>query len=268
MRLVPILVLVLSVTACDKAKGGGGLTEHSTDTGSAGAKLGSVTKASEPAKAPPPPKPPQPPTKTGVLDLEVQEAAGGYTIITPRITQLFPGKPTVQRQDSKTPFGDTIPGAVAVIQTGLQFAGLIYIPIPEAIPYDVPKGLKGARDGMLGMFDGKYDAKDEKAKLGPFDANHVIAEGERQGQKFHVEAWIAYDDVGRTVYGLMALRMPGDLDGIGKLPEGFVLRPDAPTARPAAADGKLPPLPIGNNAATPKAPAKPAVNNNLAQDPY
>lgn len=267
MRLVPLLILALSVTACDKAKGGGGLTEHSKDTaeatGSAGAKPDPVaketaTKEAEKAKAPePPPKAPEPPTKTGVLDLEIQKVAGGYKIVTPRITQLFATKPTVQRQDAQTPFGDTIPGAVAVVEGGDRFAGLIYIPIPKQIPYDVPKGLKGARDGMLGMFDGKYDAKDDKVKLGPFDANHVVAEGERAGHKFHVEAWIAYDDVGRTVYGLMSLRMPGDLDGIGKLPEGFTLRPDAPMAKPADTHAKLPPLPIGKNAST-KAPAKPA----------
>ncbi len=259
MRLVPLLLLALSATACDKAKG----TEPSA-TGSAAAKPEAVVKdtstkeAAKVPEAPPPPKKLAPPTKTGVLDLEVQEAEGGWKIITPRMTQRFPSKPSVQRQDAQTPFGDTIPGAVAVVEGGDRFTGLIYIPIPKEIPYDVPKGLKGARDGMLGMFDGKYEAKDEKVKLGPLDANHVIAEGSRQGHKFHVEAWIAYDDVGRTVYGLMTLRMPGDLDGIATIPAGFELRPDAPTALPPADnDAKLPPLPIGKSAPKPKAPAKP-----------
>jgi hypothetical protein len=114
-----------------------------------------------------------------------------------------------------------------------RFGGLIYIPIPKDIPYDVQKGLKGARDGMLGMFEGKYDAKDEKTTLGGLEANHVTAEGSREGHRFHVEAWIAFDPVGRTVYGLMALRMPSDLEGIAKMREGFELRPDA---KPAAQD--------------------------------
>src|SRR6185369_6389165 len=116
---------------------------------------------------PPPPKPAKPAEKTGVLDLELQEVDGGYKIITPRITQFFATRPQVQRQDAQTPYGDTIPGGVAIVEGGDRFAGLIYIPIPKDIPYDVKKGLKGARDGMLGMFEGPYDAKDDKTKLGP-----------------------------------------------------------------------------------------------------
>ncbi|MBL9017030.1 MAG: hypothetical protein JNL83_22785 [Myxococcales bacterium] len=151
-------------------------------------------------------------------------------MLTPRVSQFFTGKPSVQRQDAKAPSGETVPGAVAMVEGADRFAGLIYIPIPKDLPYDVPKGLKGARDGMLGMFDPGYTAKDEKAKLGPLDANHVIAEGSSQGQRFHVEAWIAYDEPGHAVYGLMALRMPGDLGGLDKLVEGFSLREDAKPA--------------------------------------
>jgi hypothetical protein len=202
-------------------------------------------------------------TKTGILDLELQEVAGGYKVSSPRFTQMFATKPQVQRQDTKSPSGDEIPGAVAMVAVGDRFAGLIYIPIPKDIPYDVAKGLKGARDGMLGMFDGKYDAKDDKTKLGPLDASHVAADGSRAGQAFHVEAWFAYDEGGRTVYGLMSLRKPSDLEGVDKLKEGFALRSDAapaiaPTEGDKDASGKeaKPEKGVKKSAA----PAKPSKN--------
>ena len=243
MRFVPAFVAVLALTAaCDKKKEGdpaatGGTTGSAdpvakgTDTAKPG-----DTKSGETPPPPPTPKPPKAPEKTGVLDVEIQEVDGGWKVLTPRVSQFFTSKPAVQRQDAQTPFGDTVPGAVAMVEAGNRFVGLIYIPIPKELPYDVPKGLKGARDGMLGMFDPGYTAKDEKAKLGPFDANHVTAEGSSQGQRFHVEAWIAYDEAGHSVYGLMALRMPSDLSGLDKLTEGFALREDAKPAEKAAGD--------------------------------
>ena len=252
MRFVPVLaaaVFTLSA-ACDKKKDG-----DPASGGSAGA-ADPVAKGSDPAKGgdtkpgetkpgetklaedKPAPKPPGKPEKTGVLDVEIQEVDGGWNVLTPRAKQFFTSKPSVQRQDAQTPFGDTVPGAVAMVEGGDRFAGLIYIPIPKDLPYDVPKGLKGARDGMLGMFDPGYTAKDEKAKLGPLEANHVTAEGSREGHKFHVEAWIAYDEGGHSVYGLMALRMPTDLGGLDKLVEGFAIREDAKPAEKA--DDKKP----------------------------
>jgi hypothetical protein len=228
--------------ACDKKKGG----EASSGGGGA---ADPVAKSADPAKdpkagdtkpteAPPAPKPPKAPEKTGVLDVEIQEVDGGWNVLTPRVKQFFTSKPSVQRQDAQTPFGDTVPGAVAMVEGGDRFAGLIYIPIPKDLPYDVPKGLKGARDGMLGMFDPGYTAKDEKSKLGPLEANHVIAEGSREGHRFHVEAWIAYDEGGHSVYGLMALRMPTDLTGLDKLVDGFAIREDAKAAEKPADDKK------------------------------
>jgi hypothetical protein len=224
MRLVPALALVLTVSAaCDKK----GAPERAADPVAVAAAPAVVAEAPKPPPPPAPPAPPKPVVKTGVLDLQLQEIDGGWKLITPRATQTFTAKPSVERQDAKTPFGDTIPGAVAMVESGDRFGGLIYIPIPKNIPYDVKKGLKGARDGMLGMFEGAYDAKDEPAKLGPWTANHVVAEGSREGHRFHVEAWIAYDPVGHTVYGLMALRMPTDLDGIGAMHDAFAIREDA-----------------------------------------
>jgi len=234
MRLVSLLALSLSLTtACDKKT-------SSESTGSAAPAVAKTEPGKDPAKPATPAKDepkqeepkaeqsPKPATKTGILDLELQEVAGGYKVITPRFTQFFPSLPQLQRQDAKTPSGDTIPGGVAIASGGNRFAGLIYIPVPKDTPYDVAKGLKGARDGMLGnMFEGKFTAKDDKAKIGPLDASHVVAEGSRSGQKFHVEAWFAYDPGGRTVYGLMSLRMPTDLEGIDKFPAGFEKRADA-----------------------------------------
>lgn len=257
MRFVPVLAAAAFTfsAACDKKKGGDA-------TGGAADPVATATdKADKPAE-PAKPKPPGPIQKTGVLDVELQQVDGGWKVLTPRVSQLFTSKPTVQRQDAQTPFGDTVPGAVALVEGGDRFAGLIYIPIPKDLPYDVPKGLKGARDGMLGMFDPGYTAKDEKSKLGPLEANHVIAEGSREGHRFHVEAWIAYDEGGHSVYGLMALRMPSDLSGIDKLVEGFTIREDAKPAEapPAQADDGKP-----ADGADKKADAKPAAKKDTAK---
>ena len=267
MRLVPAFVLALSLlSACDKKEGGGGFGSPPPaepvakgDPAKADPAKPAVAPAEAAKEAEPPPAP-KPIMATGVLDLDMQEVPGGWKIITPRYTQFFASKPNVARQDAQTPFGDTIPGAVAMFEGNDRFGGLIYIPIPKDIPYDVKKGLKGARDGMLGMFEGKYDAKDEVTTLGGLEANHVTAEGSREGHRFHVEAWIAYDPVGRTVYGLMALRMPSDLEGIGKLREGFELRADA---APAAKDEK-PAAKAASKAAPKSAPKAPAAKD----DPY
>jgi hypothetical protein len=262
MRLVPILVLSLSLAACDKKP------PASEGGGSAGvaAKSDPATKTEPKKEEPKKEEPPKPVTKTGILDLEMQEVPGGYKLITPRFTQFFTSKPQVQRQDAQTPFGDTIPGGVAIIEGGDRFAGLIYIPIPKDIPYDVAKGLKGARDGMLGMFEGKYDAKDDKTKLGPLDANHVVADGSRGGHKFHVEAWIAYDEGGRTVYGLMSLRMPTDLEGVDKLKEGFELRADAAPALPPTEGDKDAAGKDAKPVKKSEAPKKPGKAPAVAQD--
>ena len=263
MRLVPILALTLSLAACEKQQPASEAkpAEAKPAVGVA-ANTDAVKKAEPKQEAPKREEPPKPVTKTGILDLEMQEVAGGFKLITPRFVQFFTTKPAVQRQDAKTPFGDTIPGAVALVEGGDRFAGLIYIPIPKDIPYDVAKGLKGARDGMLGMFEGKYDAKDDKTKLGPLDANHVVADGSRGGHAFHVEAWIAYDEGGRTVYGLMSLRAPTDLDGVAKLKDGFELRSDAaPAIAPTEGDkdaggGNPRPAKVVKKSAAPAKPSK------------
>ena len=86
---------------------------------------------------------------------------------------------------------------------------------------------------MLGMFEGAYKSSDEKSKLGPFDANHVKADGSKSGHTFHIEAWIAYDEVGKTVYSVMELRQPGDLANIDAVAKSFALRdPNAPLKAP------------------------------------
>ena len=234
-----------------------------TPAGSAAA--ATPTKAAEPVKAPEPPAPPKPeaPVATGVLDLQLEHtpaAPGGtdtYRVLTPRIAMTFKIKPQVQRQDTQAPDGTTIPGAIAVAEAGNQFDGLIYIPIPEGVTYDVKKGLKGARDGVLKMFESQATPRDEATTLGPFKANHLIAEGARAGHEFHLEAWFAFDDTSRAVYGLLALREKGVVAGIAELHDGFVLR-EGVAAAPAAPATEAPLVPTKRDGATKAAPAKPA----------
>lgn len=232
MRTLPVLVLVVAA-ACSKSEPS--KKEPASGTGKASTAAAAATPPAAKEKKPPPP-----PTPTGVLDLEIQRmpadgaTRASYHLLMPKFSQQFRARPKVERQDTPTPDGlAKIASAFAISSVGETFDGLIYVPIPEDIEYDVPKGLKGARDGMLKMMK-ITSVKDEESTLGPLKANHVTATGSAQGQKLRVEAWIAFDDASRTLYGLMALRKEGVRDGIDALHAGFTAR-DAKPEAPAAA---------------------------------
>ena len=118
-------------------------------------------------------------------------------------------------------------------------SGLMYMPIPKDRTYDVTKGIEGARDGFMKPFDPGFKMTHEPAKLGPFDAMHMTADGTRRGTRTHMEAWIAWDATAHSMYTVMAIRMGDDLAGIDTLARTFALRDGqtvgaAPAAAPSA----------------------------------
>ncbi len=229
MNKLALLALLLS-TACDKS----GTTADkaaalSASDQAAAAKASVAEKAAPPAPVAPTIPPPGPPESTGVLDLQLQRipGAGGkesFRVLSPRVSIDLDTRPAMSKEDMAAPDGSMIPAAMGLSSSDSGADGFLYLPIPKDREYNVETGIKGARDGFMKMFDPGYQAKDEPAKLGPFDATHVIADGERQGLKLHVEAWIAWDASAYTMYGVMALRMQGDATGVAALANSFTLR--------------------------------------------
>ena len=230
MNKLALLALLLT-SACDKS--GSAAAKAAADQAAA-AKASAAEKAAKPAPVEPAIveaaiEPPGPPESTGVLDLQLQRipGAGGkesFRVLSPRVTIDLNTRPAMSKEDMAAPDGSMIPAAIGLSSNNTGADGFLYLPIPKDRVYNVETGIKGARDGFMKMFDPGYKAKDEPAKLGPFDATHVIADGERGGMKLHVEAWIAWDASAYTMYGVMALRMQGDATGVAALASSFKLR--------------------------------------------
>ena len=195
-----------------------------------------------------PPTVAAPSEKTGVLDLELQllRTAGGgdqYRLQTPRISLDFNQLPQVSAKDIPGPDGTPLPTAMAMVEGSDRASGLMYMPIPKDRTYDVTKGIEGARDGFMKPFDPGFKMTHEPAKLGPFDAMHMTADGTRRGTRTHMEAWIAWDATAHSMYTVMAIRMGDDLAGIDALARTFALRDGQTVGAPPAAAAPAPATP-------------------------
>lgn len=209
-----VLILVLTA-ACDKS--GGGAAERGERAAAESEARVLAAKAADTAATPPVSAPPE---KTGVLDLELQrvtDSAGVslYRILSPRISLEFASLPALAAKDIPAPDGTLVPTGMAMIEGSASADGLMYMPVPKDRAYDLATGIAGTRDGFMKPFDPGYKMTHEPAKLGPFDAMHMIADGTRRGTKTHMEAWIAWDPTAHIMYTVMAIRMSDDHAGIG-----------------------------------------------------
>lgn len=141
-------------------------------------------------------------TKTGVLDLEIIEKAGMFTLHDSTYRVTFPSKPQVEQTDSAAPNGTKLPGAVATATIGNDQAyGMILIVIPKGIPYDAKKGMKGARDGMIRQVNAKV-VSENAMKIAGVPGRRTIATATIDGQKLTLELQFAYDKKRHAVFGL------------------------------------------------------------------
>lgn len=154
------------------------------------------------SEAAPAPTPGGGPTKTGVLDLEIEESTGKYVLRDQTYRVTFPSLPAVQPSDQTAPDGTHLPGAVATATIGEdQGYGLILLKIPAGVPYDAKVGLKAARDGMIRSLDGKL-VNETATTIAGIAGRRAIASVKLGAQKLTLEMQFAYDKERNAVVGL------------------------------------------------------------------
>ena len=137
------LISVLAVAGCDKA-GAPASTKGSGD----------VSKPMTPPvaveKMVPPDASAERVSPAGALDFELVEKVGSYTLRDKAYEATFQSTPKVQPQEQSTAGGIKLHGLMAISEIGeLEAYGLIVLPIPRNVAYDIPKGMHEARDGMF-----------------------------------------------------------------------------------------------------------------------
>ncbi|MGN6110309.1 MAG: hypothetical protein ACTHU0_34720 [Kofleriaceae bacterium] len=163
-----------------------------------------IKEGGAPAEAAPTPAPTPGggPTKTGVLDLEIEERTGKFVLRDQTYRVTFPSLPAVQPSDQTAPDGTHLPGAVATATIGEdQGYGLILLKIPAGVPYDAKVGLKAARDGMIRSLDGKL-VNETATTIAGIAGRRAIASVKLGAQKLTLEMQFAYDKERNAVVGL------------------------------------------------------------------
>lgn len=141
-------------------------------------------------------------TKTGVLDLELAEQAGMFTLRDDQYRVTFPAKPALEKTDSVAPDGTKLPGAVATATIGNDQAfGMILILIPKDVPYNAKKGLKGARDGMVRQIGAKV-IEEKAITIAGVPGRRTLASATVDNKKLTFEMQFAYDKKRHAVFGL------------------------------------------------------------------
>ncbi len=216
------LFTVLAVAGCDK----GSSTTKGTDdkkvtpTVQADKPVGTNAAATERVKP------------AGALDFELVEKVGSYTLRDKAYEATFQSTPKIQPQDQVAASGIHLHGLMAIASIGeLEAYGLIVLPIPSNVPYDIPKGLHDARDGMFNAMNAKM-TKDQPFKVGGLDGSQAIGTTTLQGTPMRIELRIAFDKPHNTMVGLMALTKSEDLGSeVGGFLNSFLVKPgDAPPA--------------------------------------
>jgi hypothetical protein len=208
-RLRITLITVLTLTACskDKPQPAPAPTPGSAATGKSvtATAMEATQPAGQVAKPADPPLPKQPElpkvTKTGVLDFELAEADGHFVLRDDAYELTFPFKPDVEGGDQVAPSGAKLHIASGLAEKGNDIFGFFIIPVPKNVPYDVDKGLKGARDGALAKINGKLETE-TATKMDSLKGRKSIATASVGGQSLHVEMVLAFDKDRHTVLGM------------------------------------------------------------------
>ncbi len=168
----------------------------------------------------------------GALDFELVEKVGSYTLRDKAYEATFQSTPKVQPQDQSTAGGIKLHGLMAIASIGETEAyGLIVLPIPRNVPYDIPKGLHEARDGMFKAM-GATMTSDKDFDVGGLAGRQAIGKASLQGNDMRIEVRLAFDKPHNTMVGLMALTKSENLDAeVGGFLKSFAVKPgDAPPA--------------------------------------
>ena len=100
--------------------------------------------------------------------------------------------------------------AIAAIGV-LEAYGLIVLPIPPnvPVPYDIPKGMHEARDGMFKAM-GATMTSDKDFVVGGLPGRLAVGKASLQGTDMRIELRLAFDKPHNTMVGLMELTKSED----------------------------------------------------------
>jgi hypothetical protein len=157
------------------------------------------------------------PTATGVLDLETVPHGDATIVRDAAYSFEFPWAPKVEQVDSPIPDGGKLAGAtvIGLAPDGARGVGVMMLPVPKSQPYDVKKGIAGARDGILGAIQATL-LTEKVARLGPFSGKKITASAALGGTQYAIEVILAWDPGHHTMIGLYSL-MPAT-KGVDRAP--------------------------------------------------
>ena len=99
---------------------------------------------------------------TGVLDFDLVQHDGKYTLRDGAYDITFAVKPDISGEDQVAPDGSKLHTATALAARGEdELAGFFVMPIPKGMPYNVKVGLDGARDQSIAKINGKISSEVE-----------------------------------------------------------------------------------------------------------
>src|ERR1700749_3411278 len=119
---------------------------------------------------------------TGALDLDLTQKGSAYVLRDDSYEITFPNKPEVTATDTPAN-GTTFKNASAIYESGTDVYGFFMVPIPKGVPYDVKKGIDGARDGALQNVNGKI-VKEDDAVVGGLKGRHTLGKANIQGTDY------------------------------------------------------------------------------------
>jgi len=203
------LIATLAFVGCDKRS-------EDSNKGPASVKPGPAApvsdKAAPPASttpAPAPVKPGEPATHvgdgvgaTGVLDLELVEHGKQFVLRDEAYEIAFPIKPLVEGGDQVAPNGAKLHTANAVASNDSDIYGLLMIPVPIGVPYEIEGVLTGARDDTLKNINAKL-VSETQTTFGGLQGRKAIGRTEVGGKELHIDLYLAYDKSHHTTIGLL-----------------------------------------------------------------
>jgi hypothetical protein len=211
-------IATLVLVGCDKGSKDSGKDPASAKPGSAApvtdkaappaAPVAAPAPAPAPTPAPAPVKPAEPAQPVedkvlalGVLDLEMVEHGKLFILHDEAYELAFPIKPAVQASDQVTPSGVKLHAASALATNDSDIYGLFVIPIPKGVPYDVKKGLNGARDGALKNINAKL-VSEINTTFGGLKGRKATGAATLAGKDLKLDLYLAYDKAHHTMIGL------------------------------------------------------------------
>jgi hypothetical protein len=203
------LIATLASVGCDKPS-------KDSNEGPASVKPGPAAPVSDKATPPVPTTPDPAPVKpgepathvggrggaTGVLDLELVEHGKLFVLRDEAYEIAFPIIPQVEGRDQVAPSGAKLHTASVVASNDSDIYGLLLIPVPQGVPYEIEKGLTGTRDDTLKNINAKL-VSETQTTFGGLQGRKATGRAEAGGKDLQIDFYFAYDKSHHTMIGLL-----------------------------------------------------------------